>query len=307
VIVDILYGPAPVPECRTAYAAKHAEMVGYGTHFREGGRRLSRNRGEMLRDAQERRAKALAECPDPVQFAAMLDGAGVDKVVVTGTADPFSTEPNVVPQALAEFCRTDPDRYYGYYWIDPFDGDSANQVDYLVKELGISHIGLGHSSLTRGITSDHPLMARIYGRCEQLGVPVSLGSAINWYTKVPYDTFHPRYIDKVASAFPDLKILACHAGWPWISDMVMVAWRHENVYIDLSTHRPGQFTNPAMGWAPLLHFGDRALADRVVFGSSSHHAGADLGSLINEVRNLPLRDKTIDKWLGLNALTLLER
>jgi hypothetical protein len=69
-------------------------------------------------------------------------------------------------------------------------------------------------------------------------VPVYVHSGINWWVDTAYDIGHPRNIDALASAFPDLRIVALHAGWPWVSDMVMVAWRHPNVYLDISAHRP---------------------------------------------------------------------
>ena len=58
---------------------------------------------------------------------------------------------------------------------------------------------------------------------------------------------------------------------------------------------------------PLLHFGDRVISDRVLFGSAGATSGADLASLIQQVRDLPLREATIEKWLGVNALRVLGR
>ena len=87
----------------------------------------------------------------------------------------------------------------------------------------------------------------------------------------------------------------------------MIAWRHRHIYLDLSTQRAGQFTNPALGWGPLLHFGDRVIADRVMFGSGGVLSGRMLGELIDEVRALPLKPANIDNWLGLNAARLLGR
>jgi len=89
--------------------------------------------------------------------------------------------------------------------------------------------------------------------------------------------------------------------------MMMVTWRHENVYVDLSAHRPRTFTRPDSGWAPLLQFGNRQLADRVLFASTWTLLGIPPADLIAEVRDLPLRDQVLDKWLGGNALRLLGR
>lgn len=308
-IVDILCTGLPDSDAAGAVSARNAQLVGYTGHFQRRAHYQSpRNENEVWREARAARVAAGQRVRSPESLKAFLDEAGVDLAIISAAVDPFADAKEVdTRQRLAEFCATDRDRYAGMCWIDPFDDDAALQVDHLVTDLGIEIIAVGHTSLARGLTADHPRLGQIYGRCQSLGVPVSMGSAVNWYRKVPYDLFHPRYIDSVAAAFPDLKIIAAHGGWPWVADMVMVAWRHDNVYIDISTNRAGQFVNPALGWEPLLHFGDRVISDRVLFGSAGATSGADLASLIQQVRDLPLREATIEKWLGVNALRVLGR
>jgi uncharacterized protein len=110
----------------------------------------------------------------------------------------------------------------------------------------------------------------------------------------------------MANAFPKLKIVVLHACWPWVADGVMVAWRHPNVFLDISAHRPKHFTTPASGWEPLLYYGNRMLQDKVIFGSTWTLLGTTIGALIDEVRALPLKDAVIDKWLGQNAARVFE-
>jgi hypothetical protein len=49
---------------------------------------------------------------------------------------------------------------------------------------------------------------------------------------------HPLAIDKVATMFPDLKIVIAHIGNPWIVDCAAVVAKNKNVYVDFA----GQFT-----------------------------------------------------------------
>jgi hypothetical protein len=56
------------------------------------------------------------------------------------------------------------------------------------------------------------------------------------------------YIDQVALDFPELRILCGHIGWPWTEEMIAVAWKHANVYIDTSAHAPKHYP------APFVHF-----------------------------------------------------
>ena len=41
-------------------------------------------------------------------------------------------------------------------------------------------------------------------------------------------------LDEVAVDFPELTIIACPPGWPWVHELIAVAWRHPNVYLDIS-------------------------------------------------------------------------
>jgi predicted TIM-barrel fold metal-dependent hydrolase len=45
---------------------------------------------------------------------------------------------------------------------------------------------------------------------------------------------HPLNIDDLATDRPNLKIVICHFGNPWILDAAEVVYKNENVYIDLS-------------------------------------------------------------------------
>jgi uncharacterized protein len=85
----------------------------------------------------------------------------------------------------------------------------------------------------------------------------------------------------------------------------MVAWRHANIYLDISAHRPKHMTIPDSGWSPLLYWGNRMLSNRVVFGSTWTLIGMSIKDLADEVRALPLKDEVIERWLHGNAERLL--
>jgi uncharacterized protein len=49
---------------------------------------------------------------------------------------------------------------------------------------------------------------------------------------------HRQYIDEIALKFPNLKIICGHIGFPWTQEMIAVAWKHPNVFIDTSAYLP---------------------------------------------------------------------
>lgn len=76
----------------------------------------------------------------------------------------------------------------------------------------------------------------LFAECVELGVP--------FCTQVGHtgplrssETGRPiPYIDQVALDFPELIIVCGHVGYPWTEEMVAVARKHENVYIDTSAY-----------------------------------------------------------------------
>ena len=47
------------------------------------------------------------------------------------------------------------------------------------------------------------------------------------------------YLDKVALDFPELVIVGGHIGYPWTEEMVALARKYANVYIDTSAYTRG--------------------------------------------------------------------
>ena len=49
------------------------------------------------------------------------------------------------------------------------------------------------------------------------------------------------YIDDVALDFPELTIVGGHIGYPWTEEMVALATKYDNVYIDTSAYKPKRY------------------------------------------------------------------
>ncbi|WP_046300463.1 amidohydrolase family protein [Mycobacterium sp. UM_Kg27] len=76
----------------------------------------------------------------------------------------------------------------------------------------------------------------LYVECVELGVPFCTQVGHTGPLR-PSETGRPiPYIDQVALDFPELAIVCGHVGYPWTEEMVAVARKHENVYIDTSAY-----------------------------------------------------------------------
>ena len=76
----------------------------------------------------------------------------------------------------------------------------------------------------------------LYAACVELGVPFCTQVGHTGPLR-PSETGRPiPYIDQVALDFPELVIVGGHIGYPWTEEMIAVARKHENVYIDTSAY-----------------------------------------------------------------------
>lgn len=193
-----------------------------------------------------------------------------------------------------------PGRFLTFVTLDPMDGMRAvRELERLVKEEGAN--GLRLSALYNGVTANDRRYYPLYAKAAELDVPVRIYTSMNYANDRPYDLGHPRYLDDVAVDFPELRIVAGLAGWPWVNEMVALLRRHPNLYVDTAAHHPRYFAQAGSGWEQFLQFGNTLLQDKVMVGLSRYLFGTSFESLIEDYRRLPLKEKVIEKWLHGNA------
>ena len=92
---------------------------------------------------------------------------------------------------------------------------------------------------------------------------------------------------------------------PWVLEACLLAWKHPNVYLEISAHRPKYFTAAGTGWEPLLRYGQTTIQDKILFGTAAFLIGRQPVELLREFRALPLKPEVMEKWLWRNAAKLL--
>jgi uncharacterized protein len=79
----------------------------------------------------------------------------------------------------------------------------------------------------------------------------------------PSETGRPiPYIDQVALDFPELVIVCGHIGYPWTTEMIAVADKHPNVYIDTSAYTVRRYPTE------LVEYMKGRGSQKVLFGSN---------------------------------------
>lgn len=136
---------------------------------------------------------------------------------------------------VAGWVAQHPQRFGGLAAVDLRDPVRAvRELRRCVTELGFK--GLRVIPWLWGLPPNDRRYYPLYAECVELGVP--------FCTQVGHtgplrssETGRPiPYLDDVALDFPDLTIVGGHIGYPWTEEMVAVARKHENVYIDTSAY-----------------------------------------------------------------------
>ncbi|MBO3802950.1 MAG: amidohydrolase [Candidatus Brockarchaeota archaeon] len=79
-----------------------------------------------------------------------------------------------------------------------------------------------------------PICEPVYEFAERVGLPVLFHSGDFASPSGRLKYAHPLHVDEVAVQHPDLRIVICHFGNPWIEDAAEIASKNENVFLDLS-------------------------------------------------------------------------
>jgi predicted TIM-barrel fold metal-dependent hydrolase len=225
-----------------------------------------------------------------------MDAAGVDFGLLSAWSAPYQ-EPLISNEEVAEWVAAHPTRFAGLGCVD------LNRPMEAVRELRrcVQELGFKGLRVVPWLWEAPPTDRRYYplfAACVELGVP--------FFTQVghtgplrPSETGRPiPYIDQVALDFPELVIVGGHIGYPWTEEMVAVARKHPNVYIDTSAYVPRRYP-PEL----VAYMRTRSGRRKVIFGTNYpmiFHQQA-----LEGIDDLGLEDEARELFLAGNARRVL--
>ncbi len=143
----------------------------------------------------------------------------------------------------AAFVRAHPDKLIGFLTVHPHDPGALEEIERATQDLGLRGIKLGPNY--QNFDPREEAAFRVFRRAEELRLPILLhqGTSPNQFADLDYA--HPRHIDRVAMAFPQLRMILAHVGHPWQADCIAVIRKHPHVYADISAqfYRPWSYYN----------------------------------------------------------------
>jgi len=229
---------------------------------------------------------------------ARMDRAGIDKGLMIATtggwrgSDIFFEKP---VERIAEVVAQYPDRFKGIVGLNPSRIVPAlEHLEHAVRDMGF--IGAHLYPHWFGKPPDDRIYYPFYAKCAELGVPLQIQVGHSAQQFLP-TVARPILLDQVAIDFPELSIVAIHIGYPWVEEMISVAWKHPNVYIGCDAHAPAY-------WDPsFVRFIDSSRGrNKVLFGTD--WPVIDFERAVREIGELDLSDASLRRLMWDNAIEL---
>jgi hypothetical protein len=204
-------------------------------------------------------------------------------------------------EVVADFIQAHGPRYIGFAGADPWQADAVAQFDHAVRNLGLR--GLNLQCFELKLRPDDERLFPLYEKAIELNVPVNIHCGINFSTHTPMAIGRPEYLDTVMVRYPELRAVASPPGWPWVQELIGVAWRHPNLYIGVLAVRPKLLAKQHSGYEPLLQYGRTILKEKIIFGSAFPMMPVE--TALADLDGLGLDAATRQLWLHANAARFL--
>lgn len=233
-----------------------------------------------------------------------MDEAGVEYGVIMGrqSAEPSGSIPN---DEIAECLQKHSERFLGWAGID-----LAQSMDWCLGEIrrcaalpGFRGISI-EPTVSRDPTLRTPDEARlypIYEECVRLGKPINitLSGVLQPQPGRPYEDSNPISLYRVARDFPKLQIHVAHGAWPWVMEMIGVAFVCPNIWLSADEY----LVKTIPGAHEYFKAANNYFQDRTVFGSS--YPSRPINELVNAYAAWDWDEAVKPKLFRQNGLRLM--
>ena len=161
----------------------------------------------------------------------------------------------------AAVARHNPDKIIPFMSLHPLDPHVNDEYDRCVGDLGSKGIKMGANY--QDFDPNGQAAYRLYARLEADGIPIIWHMGTSPMPDAPLLYAHPLTFDRVAMAFPRLKMVMAHLGHPWHVDTLSVVRKHPNVWADVSA----QFYRPWSFWNGMRLFHEWGATHKILFAS----------------------------------------
>ena len=191
-----------------------------------------------LNNYHEERVRSISECLDNLQES--MDRNQVDYALVLTSYKVTEHRPSTRQVIEATRDLNNISVVAGISYLNYKEKDLREISDYL-KEGLVKGLKL-YPGYEPFYPHDNRLQV-VYDLAVEYDVPVMFHSGDTYSPQGKVRFAHPLHIDDVAVDNPDLKIVICHVGNPWIRDCMEVVYKNDNVHADFSGLVLGDFSD----------------------------------------------------------------
>jgi uncharacterized protein len=220
----------------------------------------------------------------------MMDQAHVSKSLICAWWSPSG--PLISNEEVASYVQKYPDRLVGVASVDLYRPmEAIRELRRCVKEYGFKALRIVQWLWNLPPTDRH--YYPLYAECIELGIPFCCQVG-HTGPLCPSEPGRPiPYIDEVAIDFPELKIVGGHIGYPWTVEMIALATKHENVFIDTSAYVAKRFP------PELVNYMQKNGKKKVMFGTN--YPMVTPAMCLKDLNTLNLTDEVKNLYLYENA------
>jgi predicted TIM-barrel fold metal-dependent hydrolase len=225
---------------------------------------------------------------------AEMDRADIEHGVVVGRRAGMLG--SVSNEDVLHIMQTYGPRFIGAASIDPTSRRQACATIDEALQQGFKLINIEPGAYPVPMYADDRRLYPIYAHCEDRQVPVIMMVGGTAGPDLGYSD--PIRTDRVLADFPALKVVVAHGGWPWVNEILHVAFRRPNLYLS-----PDMYFSRMPGWEEYVKAADGFLADRMLYASSFPFCPVQ--GYKEWFEQLPLKPENRAKVMGGNARSLL--
>lgn len=197
---------------------------------------------------------------------AAMDDSGIDHAILHAETEGGESA-EALNEAVCRVVAANPGRFTGVGTVDL----AAARPSRASRQVAGAHAqglrGISVQPAFFGLDIDSRQLYPVYARAEELGMPVAIHTGITYSRMHPLKHERAELFDQVACDFPDLVLIAAHAGWPWATEYAAVARRHPTVYLEFGGLAPKYVARPGTGWDAMFGLMPKVLRDQVLYGS----------------------------------------
>jgi predicted TIM-barrel fold metal-dependent hydrolase len=230
-----------------------------------------------------------AELPIDWTLGAM-DDAGVSIGLLCAWWGPEG--PLITNDEVAAIVQAHPGRFGGVASVDlrtPME--AVRELRRCIRQLGFKALRV--VPWLWDLPPDDRRYYPLYAECVELGIPFCTQVG-HTGPLCPSEPGRPiPYLDHVALEFPELRIVGGHVGFPWTNEMISLATKYPNVYIDTSAYTVKRYPGE------LVAYMKRHGKHKVLFGSN--HPAWPAARCLADLSSLDLDEETMECFLHTNA------